>query len=91
MIVAGFALLAIGAVDLVRQFVPRRWIGYLVTLIALLVLGSVSDSLVPMLIAIVIGAAWVWAMPRDRESRAGFWPAVVLAFIVSLSVAGAAT
>jgi len=89
MILAGFLLLAVGAVDLVRQFVPRRWIGYLVTLIVLLVLGSVADALLPMVLAIAVGAAWVLAMPRDRDSRLGFWPAVVLAFIVALSVAWA--
>ncbi|GAB3600820.1 hypothetical protein [Microbacterium tumbae] len=87
MILAGFLLLAVGAVDLVRQFVPRRWIGYLVTLIVLLVLGSVSDALLPMILAIAVGAAWVWAMPRERESRLGFWPAVVLALVVALAVA----
>ncbi|WP_243232665.1 hypothetical protein [Microbacterium sp. CIAB417] len=86
MIFAGFALLAVGAVDLVRQFVPRRWIGYLVILVLLMVLGSVSDALLPMLGAILIAAAWAWTMPRDRDARAGFWPAVALAFIVALAV-----
>ncbi|WP_460797707.1 hypothetical protein [Microbacterium sp. GXF0217] len=89
MILAGFLLLAVGAVDLVRQFVPPRWIGYLVTLIVLLVLGSVADALLPMIVAIVVGAAWVRAMPRERDSRLGFWPAVGLAFIVAVSVAWA--
>lgn len=89
MILAGFLLLAVGAVDLVRQFVPRRWIGYLVTLIVLLVLGSVADALLPMIVAIAVGAAWVLVMPRDRESRFGFWPAVALAFVVAVSVAWA--
>ncbi|HWV50477.1 MAG TPA: hypothetical protein VN035_13575, partial [Microbacterium sp.] len=89
MILAGFLLLAVGAVDLVRQFVPRRWIGYLVTLIVLLVLGSVADALLPMIVAIAVGAAWVLVMPRDRDSRFGFWPAVALAFVVAISVAWA--
>ncbi|MGW8481490.1 hypothetical protein ACWGJP_00020 [Microbacterium sp. NPDC055903] len=87
MILAGFLLLAVGAVDLVRQFVPRRWIGYLVALIVLMVLGSVSDALVPMLLAIVLGAAWIRVMPRERDSRWGFWPAVALALIAAVSVA----
>lgn len=86
MILAGFLLLAVGAVDLVRQFVPRRWIGYLATLIVLLVLGSVSDALLPMILAIAAGAAWVWVMPRNRDSRFGFWPAVALGFVAALSV-----
>lgn len=82
MIVAGFILLAIGAADLVRQFVPRRWIGYLAAAVVLLLLGSVSDALLPMIAALVSGALWVWCMPDGRASRAGFWPAVVLALVV---------
>ncbi|MBO9626098.1 MAG: hypothetical protein J7484_06965 [Microbacterium sp.] len=79
MIVAGFMLLAVGAVDLVRQFAPRRWIGYLVVTVVLLLLGSVSDALLPMLIALVVGALWIWTMPDGRSARLGFWPAVLLA------------
>ncbi|MFD5216042.1 hypothetical protein [Microbacterium sp. NPDC058345] len=86
MILAGFLLLSVGAVDLVRQFVPRRWIGYLATLIVLLVLGSVSAAVLPMLAAIAAGAAWIWAMPAERDPRFGFWPAVVLALVCSLAV-----
>lgn len=86
MILAGFLLLAVGAVDLVRQFVPRRWIGYLVVLVLLLLLGSVSDALLPMLLALVAGAAWAWTMPGERDSALGFWPAVALAFLAALSV-----
>lgn len=82
MIIAGFILLAIGAADLVRQFVPRRWIGYLAAAVVLLLLGSVSDALLPMIAALVSGALWVWCMPDGRPSRAGFWPAVVLALVV---------
>lgn len=82
MILAGFVLLAVGAADLVRQFVPRRWIGYLAAAVVLLLLGSVSDALLPMVVALVAGALWVWCMPDDRPSPAGFWPAVVLALLV---------
>ncbi|WEK60236.1 MAG: hypothetical protein P0Y60_13025 [Candidatus Microbacterium colombiense] len=82
MIVAGFILLAVGAADLVRQFAPRRWIGYLAAAILLLLLGSVSDALLPMLAALITGAIWIWCMPDDRPSPAGFWPAVLLALIV---------
>lgn len=78
MIVAGFALLAVGAADLVRQFAPRRWIGYLSVGIILLLLGSVSDALLPMLAALVVGALWVWCMPTERPAPLGFWPAVLL-------------
>ena len=82
MIIAGFILLAIGAADLVRQFAPIRWIGYLATAVLLLLLGSVSDALLPMIAALVAGAVWVWCMPDDRPSPAGFWPAVLLALVV---------
>lgn len=78
MIVAGFVLLAVGAADLVRQFAPRRWIGYLTVGIILLLLGSVSDALLPMLVALAVGALWVWCMPTERTAPLGFWPAVLL-------------
>lgn len=81
MIVAGFVLLAVGAVDLVRQFAPRRWIGYLTIAILLLFLGSVSDALLPMLTALVVGALWVWCMPDERRAPLGFWPAVLLGVV----------
>ena len=86
MIIAGFILLAIGAADLVRQFAPRRWIGYLATTVVLLLLGSVSDALLPMIAALIAGAVWVWCMPDDRPSPAGFWPAVLLALLVVSAV-----
>jgi len=82
MILAGFILLAVGAADLVRQFAPRRWVGYLAATVVLLLLGSVSDALLPMIAALVAGALWIWCMPDDRPSPAGFWPAVVLALLV---------
>lgn len=78
MIVAGLALLAVGAADLVRQFAPRRWIGYLTVAVILLLLGSVSDALIPMIAALIVGALWVWCMPSDRPAPLGFWPAVLL-------------
>ncbi|MFE7197637.1 hypothetical protein [Microbacterium oxydans] len=81
MIVAGFLLLAVGAADLVRQFAPRRWIGYLVIAVILLLLGSVGDALLPMVLALVVGALWVWCMPTERPAPLGFWPAVLLAVL----------
>ncbi len=86
MILAGFVLLAVGAADLVRQFAPRRWVGYLAIAIVLLLLGSVSDALLPMLAALVLGAIWVWCMPTERPAPLGFWPAVLLAAVVVGSV-----
>ncbi|KQV00869.1 hypothetical protein ASC55_17180 [Microbacterium sp. Root322] len=81
MIVAGFILLAVGAADLVRQFAPRRWIGYLSVAVILLLLGSVSDALLPMVLALVVGTLWVWCMPTERTAPLGFWPAVLLAVV----------
>lgn len=81
MIVAGFILLAVGAADLVRQFAPRRWIGYISVAVILLLLGSVSDALLPMALALVAGALWVWSMPTERSAPLGFWPAVLLAVV----------
>lgn len=78
MIVAGFILLVVGAVDLVRQFAPRRWIGYLTVAVIMLLLGSGSDALLPMLAALLVGALWAWCMPDDRPAPLGFWPAVLL-------------
>jgi hypothetical protein len=88
MIVAGFVLLTVGAADLVRQFAPRRWIGYLAVAIVLLLLGSVSDALLPMLAALVIGAVWVWCMPSERRAPLGFWPAVLLGLLGIGAVVG---
>lgn len=85
MIFAAFLLLAVGAADLVRRFAPRPWIGYIVVAVLLLLLGSAGDALLPMLIGLVGGAAWVWCMPTERRAPLGFWPAVLLALA---SVAG---
>lgn len=86
MILAGLILLAVGAADLVRQFVPKRWIGYLVVVVALLLLGSGADAPVAMIMAPIAGAVWVWTMPTSRESRLTFWPAVALAVISVFAV-----
>ena len=86
MVLAGFMLFAIGAADLVRQFVPRRWIGYLVIVIALLVLGSSADALLPMIAGAIVAALWLWTMPEPQGSRLTFWPAVVLALLCVIAV-----
>jgi hypothetical protein len=78
MIVAGFILLAVGSADLVRQFASHRWVGYLTVAVFLLLLGSVSDALLPMIAGLVVGALWVWCMPSERRAPLGFWPAVLL-------------
>ncbi|MGM1016725.1 MAG: hypothetical protein ACQEW8_04225 [Actinomycetota bacterium] len=86
MILAGLVLLTVGAVDLVRQFVPRRWIGYLAVAVVVLALGSASAAVLPMLFALAAGALWVWSMPDHRDSRLTFWPAVALAVLSVLAV-----
>lgn len=86
MILAGFLLFAVGAADLVRQFVPRRWIGYFVVIVALLVLGSSADALLPMVAAAVVAGLWVWTMPEQGESKLTFWPAVALALLCVAAV-----
>ncbi|MFC4138777.1 MULTISPECIES: hypothetical protein [unclassified Microbacterium] len=81
MILAGLLLFAIGAVDLVRQFVParRRWVGYAVAGLALILIGSFCNAAGYMVVAGVGAAAWLLSMPDRPEGRQGFWPAVVLA------------
>lgn len=81
MIVAGFILLAVGSADLVRQFAPHRWVGYLTVAVILLLLGSVSDALLPMMLGLAVGALWVWCMPSERRAPLGFWPAVLLGVV----------
>ena len=81
MIVAGFILLAVGSADLVRQFAPRRWVGYLTVAVILLLLGSVSDALLPMIAGLVVGALWIWCMPSERPAPLGFWPAVLVGVV----------
>jgi hypothetical protein len=81
-IIAGFVLLAVGAADLVRQFAPRRWLGHLVAAATLVLIGIGGDALLPALLGLAAGVLWVWSMPDDRPSVAGFWPAVALAALV---------
>ena len=88
MIYAGLMLLAVGAIDLVRQFVSpaRRWIGYLVAAALVIALGAVSAAIIPALVAIVVGVAWVLTMPTRSDARLTFWPAVILAVACTLLV-----
>ena len=80
MIAAGFVLFAIGAADLVREFVPasRRWVGLLAGAIVLLAIGAFSAALPAALLALVVTAGWIWLTPVGARSRAGFWPVVLV-------------
>ncbi len=99
MIIAGFLLLAVGAADLIRQFVrPRlRWIGYVAVVALLVLLSVVGDAPQPLLVAVAAGALWMRTMPDAPAppegtspgrgpSRASFWPAAVLALLCALAV-----
>nr|WP_017202407.1 hypothetical protein [Microbacterium barkeri] len=81
MILAGFILLAVGAADLVRQFAPRRWIGYVAAAAFIVLLGIGGDALLPAILGLAVGVLWIWSMPDEGPSRAGFWPAVALAAV----------
>lgn len=89
MILTALSLAAIGAGDLLRRFVQRRPLRFLLlALLAALIIGTgvVSDAVISGALAVVLAAAWMWAMPLDTTGRASFWPAVLLA-----GVAGATT
>ncbi|MEU1973626.1 hypothetical protein ABZ477_18360 [Microbacterium sp. NPDC019599] len=89
MIAAGLLLVAIGAADLVREFMPasRRWIGFAVGGVLLAVIGALSAALPVALIAIAVAALWVWLAPSGARPRAGFWPVVLVGAAAALSVA----
>lgn len=90
MILAGLCLIAVGAADLVRRFTPSRAvrIALLLVLAATIVaVGILSDAVVPAVIAIIVGAAWMRSMPLDASGPASFWPAVLLAVLAGVKTA----
>ena len=86
MIFAGFLLLAIGVADIVRGFVPRAWIGYLVAFVVLGALGVSCGGALAFGIAVIAAALWLWSVPVDRPRRGSFWPAVIVAAAAVLTV-----
>ncbi|MFT4229861.1 MAG: hypothetical protein QM602_06195 [Microbacterium sp.] len=88
MTLAGLLLLAIGAVDLVRQFASGtlRWIGFAAVVVVVVALGIVSGALLSTLVAVLGGVLWVWTMPDRSDVRQTSWPAAVLAVVCVLSV-----
>ncbi|TDN88676.1 hypothetical protein [Microbacterium sp. BK668] len=89
MIAAGLVLLAVGAADLVREFLPaaRRWIGLLAGAVVLVIVGALADALVAALGAVAVAALWVWLSPVGGRARAGFWPAVALGALCGVLLA----
>ena len=90
MILAALTLSAIGAADLLRRFVPRRPLrGVLLIILALAViaLGTLSDAIVPGVIAVALAVLWIWSMPLEATGRASFWPAVLLCAVVIATTA----
>jgi hypothetical protein len=76
MILAALSLLAVGAADLIRQFVPakRAWIGYVVGALATLALAAGADAGAAGMAAIAVAALWVMTVPAQGNGRGGFWP-----------------
>ncbi|MBA8816408.1 hypothetical protein FHX48_001481 [Microbacterium halimionae] len=90
MIFAGLTLLAVGAVDLVRQFVPRMRRGWVFAagFVALLVLSAAVDALIFGMAAGAIAAVWHLSMPSAGGGRAGFWPVAGVGLVSVVSVMG---
>jgi hypothetical protein len=86
-ILAGLMLLAVGGADLVRQFAPRRWIGYVVVAVAVIALGVAVDALWPALAALALAAGWGWSMPDGGRGILSFWPAVIVGLVAVGAVA----
>jgi len=90
MILAGLSLIAVGAVDLIRRVAARRAVrlaalGALAAAIA--ATGALSDAVIPALIALLVGGAWLRMMPLEGAGPASVWPAVVLAGLVASTTA----
>jgi len=89
MIGAGIVLLAVGAADLIRQYVPRRaWPSAFVLGAVLLLVGSAgADAAVWSFVAVGVVVLWQLGTPDRRGGRAGLWPVVLVAAASLLSVA----
>lgn len=86
MILAGLVLLSVGAADLVRAFAPRRAAGYLGVAGAVILLGALTAAVLETAVALLVTAAWVWAVPSHRRVRAGFWPALAIGILCAVAV-----
>ncbi|GAA4491922.1 hypothetical protein [Microbacterium panaciterrae] len=88
MILAGFVLLATGLCDVLRRFLHGRafWIGTAVAAVLVLVLGTLGGAYLFALIGIACAVLWAWLLPLEGRPRLSFWPAVLLAVVVVVSV-----
>jgi len=87
MIAAGLLLLAVGAVDLLRQMVhTRRWLAFTLAAVALVVVSAGLDAVIAGLLAVAVAAIWTWVMPERGPARAGLWPVALLGLTASACV-----
>jgi len=87
MIAAGLLLLAVGAVDLLRQMLPaRRWLAFAVAAVALVIVSAGLDAVIAGLLAVAVAAIWTWVVPEQGPARAGLWPVALLALAATACV-----
>lgn len=87
MIAAGLLLLAVGAVDLLRQMVrTRRWLAFTLAAVALVVVSAGLDAVIAGLLAVAVAAIWTWVMPERGPTRAGLWPVALLGLTAAACV-----
>ncbi|WZH36915.1 MAG: hypothetical protein PIR02_19540 [Microbacterium enclense] len=87
MIAAGLLLLAVGAVDLLRQMVrTRRWLAFTLAAVALVVVSAGLDAVIAGLLAVAVAAIWTWVMPERGSTRAGLWPVALLGLTAAACV-----
>ncbi|MDQ1113305.1 hypothetical protein QE418_002753 [Microbacterium testaceum] len=87
MIAAGLLLLAVGAVDLIRQMIrTRRWLAFAVASLALVIVSAGLDAVIAGLLAVAVAAIWTWVVPEDGPARAGLWPVALLALAAAACV-----
>jgi hypothetical protein len=86
-IAAGLLLLAVGAVDLLRQMIrTRRWIAYAIAAALLVVVAAGVDAVIAGLLAVAVAAIWTWVVPEHGPARAGLWPVALLAVAAAACV-----
>lgn len=80
MIAAGLLLLAVGAVDLLRQMIrSRRWVAFAIAAVLLVLVSAGLDAVIAGILAVAVAAIWTWVVPEDGPARAGLWPVALLA------------